>query len=208
MLYDFDPIIIENFFSKEEFDLIYNHLYSFGLDEFLNNEDTDKDTSYFKNIEDVGYCAFSYKWPDIVLDKVKKNAYEKTQNAVNDLQMHFARYSNKTNSKPQLLPHSDRFVENPSYTMSVQLKTSVPEWKIFVDDFETNINSNSAILFSGTHQIHFREPKTLSNDDFCDILVCQIKLDGYNFDKNHNYIMNLKQKLGMIKYENLNKFLK
>lgn len=185
MLYDFKSVFISDIFTSQELNSIYNNLNKHGLDEFLNNEETEKDTKHFKNIEDVGYCAFSKDWPLEILNKIKKIVFENSGIKVDDLQIHFARYSKKTGSDPRLLPHFDRFVTVPSLTLSIQLRKTFERWQIYVDDFNINMSENSAILFSGTHQIHFREPKEFSNEDFCDIFVCQFAISN-QFDNEHN----------------------
>lgn len=204
MLYNLKPVVIDNVFLDEELNLIYNHINNYGIEEFLNNQKTDKDTKYFKNIDDVGYCAFSYNWPKQILSKLKDIVFQNTKIKVNEIEMHFARYTTKTGSDPQLLPHFDRFVEKPSLTLSVQLKKTVNEWPIHVDDFVTNMNINSAILFSGTHQIHFRDHRQFFEYDFCDILVCQFSVDNI-FLENHQDNMNAKLMKYLNYFDDLNK---
>jgi len=187
-----EPLKIDNLFTDEEIKLIYDHLNNFGLTEFLDKEDTHKDLSYFLNVDDVGYCSFSNEWPKEILDKIKNKVKNTLLFEGNDLLMHFARYTKKTGYRPQLRPHFDKFLTKPSLTLSIQLKTTIPLWRIWVDEYNTIIPENSAILFSGTHQVHFRELKDFNDDDFCDILVCQIPLENISFPEKHDYIMLLK----------------
>ena len=117
--------------------------------------------------------------------------------------IHFARYSNYSGSNPDLAPHVDSFLEYPTYTFSIQLKTTKPEWIIRVDDHSFKLKENSCISFSGTHQIHSRDPIQFSDEDYCDIIVCQFTDNSYSSIKNdvsHQEIINNKFNIHRQKY--------
>jgi hypothetical protein len=198
-LYDTTPVVIEHFFTNEEFDAIYEHINKFELESFLlygNNKN-----SVFRNVEDVGYCAFSYEWPTAIKNKIKNQMMSLGVTDINDPEIHFARYTTLTGSKPRLRPHFDRFLTSPHVTFSIQLKNTKTDWKIFVDDNSFLLPENSAIYFSGTNQIHFRSEEIFQNEDYCDVLVCQFKLNNYTINENHDKIMSDKLNKYFIFYE-------
>jgi hypothetical protein len=195
MIYDLVPQKIDAFFSKDEYEFLYKICNDSKIEEFLNKQEnpTYQDgTPLFKNIEDVGYCAFSAKWPEFLTNKIKHNFLNLIEGVEDfELHCHFARYTNKSGAIPQLKPHYDIGLKNLSYTFSVQLNTNIENWYIYVNDHKYNMNSNEAILFSGTHQIHYRSKANFKDDSYCDILVCQLVsrdniLDDIHYDRMNN----------------------
>jgi hypothetical protein len=87
-----------------------------------------------------------------------------------------SRYNNIKNDngdvlhRPTLFPHYDETFEGPRFTLDYQLKANV-DWPISVQpDKAFILKDNNAVTFSGTHQIHWREPKVFENDQFVEML--------------------------------------
>jgi len=122
-----------------------------------------------------------------------------------DLQMEsisFARYSSKYGT-PSLHPHTDTNYKEPRLTFDVQLDGNIT-WPIIVEHKEYLLSNNDAVVFSGTHDIHWRSKKVIKNDEYVDILLCQLseKTDNLNtIDNEFMKNINIKQKVLKIKYE-------
>lgn len=201
MLYNLVPTEYKNVFSKEEYFLLYKYVYDRGLDKNIE----DNAVNYFNKVPDFGYISTGFDEQEII-NKIIKIA-ELIFNEKFDLPMvHFARYTNKSGAKPELAPHVDVFLEYPSYTMSIQLNTTKPNWIIRVDDYSYCLEKNSLITFSGTHQVHSRDLINFNDDDYCDILVCQFKSKNNFLNENlknneeHKKIIDLKFKDHIKKY--------
>jgi hypothetical protein len=92
---------------------------------------------------------------------------------IDNVESHFPRYTLESGSNPQLKPHYDRGLEYASLTLSIQLKTTL-DWPVCVGKDCFNIKENQAIMFSGSHQLHWRPDIEFKEDDYHDIIVCQI----------------------------------
>lgn len=88
----------------------------------------------------------------------------------------YARYSNVTSDcgkvfRPSLFPHVDETFKEPRFTFDYQLNANV-SWDIIVEDKVLSLSNNQAGTFSGTHQVHWREPKAFSDDQFVEMIFC------------------------------------
>lgn len=87
-----------------------------------------------------------------------------------------ARYANVTSNcgkfhyRPALFPHHDETFKEPRFTFDYQINGNT-EWAIVVEpDKELILKNNQAATFSGTHQIHWREPKEFSDDEYIEMI--------------------------------------
>jgi hypothetical protein len=91
----------------------------------------------------------------------------------------FARYRNtldeesQTTFLPNLTPHCDFFKE-PRFTFDYQLGGNTT-WDLVVEGKEFTLANNSALTFSGTHQVHWRKPKIFKNDEYIDMIFFHLK---------------------------------
>jgi hypothetical protein len=91
----------------------------------------------------------------------------------------FARYKNtfdqesQTMLRPNLTPHFDDF-EQPRFTFDYQLGGNTT-WDLVVEEKEFTLLNNSALTFSGTHQIHWRKHKTFKDDEYIDMIFFHLK---------------------------------
>ena len=91
----------------------------------------------------------------------------------------FARYRNVTdpesgeNLLPNLTPHFDGF-EQPRFTFDYQIGGNT-SWTLVVEDKDFTLDNNSALTFSGTHQIHWRKKKIFSDSDYIDMVFFHLR---------------------------------
>jgi hypothetical protein len=89
------------------------------------------------------------------------------------------RYTLESNSKPRLHPHYDVGLDQASFTLSIQLDHTLP-WTVYVGHQGYDIQRNTAVLFSGSHQIHWRPDIEFGPNDYYDIIVAQVVEDTEN----------------------------
>jgi hypothetical protein len=68
-------------------------------------------------------------------------------------------------------------LEYPSITLSIQLDSTL-DWELCAYDTCDTLQSNQALVFSGSDQIHWRPRVDFKDDDYFDIMVCQMTLSG------------------------------
>lgn len=170
MNYDFKPVLVNNFFNQKEYDAVYNTVNAVLEDKIENS------SNHKYKIADVGYIAVTHPFDSIVLDKIRDTAQKYTNIKLKNAMTHFARYTHKSDSKPSLRPHYDIMLESASITISIQLESSL-DWSLFVENQELTLANNNAAIFSGSHQIHWRPPMEFGDNDFFDVIVCQLYED-------------------------------
>lgn len=180
-LYNFKPIIIDNVFTQEEYESVYNSVNAYLPKEL--NSDVPPDSGYF-NAGEIGYFAYVKGFQNLVYDKLVQLTKEYGSVDVIEPRVHFARYTPKTGFPPMLRPHNDLGVETSALTLSVQLDTSF-DWELCAMDTCITLKKNQAMLFSGSHQIHWRPLKEFGPDDYFDIMVCQMYLDNEGLTQEH-----------------------
>jgi hypothetical protein len=184
-LYNFKPILIENVFTQEEYESVYNSVNAVFPKEL--SSDVPENLGYF-NAKDVGYFAYVKGFENLVYDKLVQLTKQYSNMDVVEPRVHFARYTPKTGFPPTLNPHYDLGVTTSALTFSVQLDTTI-DWELCAKDTCVTLEKNQAILFSGSHQIHWRPKKEFGPDDYFDIMVCQMYLDNDGLPENHLDVM-------------------
>jgi hypothetical protein len=92
----------------------------------------------------------------------------------------FARYKNVVDQEsgesllPNLTPHWDAAFPQPRFTFDYQIGGNT-SWPLVVEDREFTLTNNSALTFSGTHQIHWREKKLFSDNDYIDMIFFHLR---------------------------------
>jgi hypothetical protein len=195
-LYNFKPVVIDNVFTQEEYDSVYNSVNAVFPQELRS--DVPPDSGYF-NAGDIGYFAYVNGFEDIIYKKLMELTKEYGHKDVVEPKVHFARYTPKTGFPPMLRPHNDLGVETLALTLSVQLDTSF-DWELCAVDTCITLKKNQAMLFSGSHQIHWRPLKEFGPDDYFDIMVCQMYLDTEPLSEEH------KEKMFDLKLKTIEKY--
>lgn len=157
--------IVKNIFTKEEMELIYDHLNS-AQEENLHLHPK------------LGHKVFMIGMPQEIQNKVLSIAQQYSDVPLKLTEVSAARYANGYINPPNLFPHID-FFETPRFTFDIQLK-STRNWQIFVEGKPFTLRDNEAIIFSGTNQLHWREKTTFKDDDIIDMLFCHFSEDSEN----------------------------
>ena len=119
----------------------------------------------------------------------------------------FARYRNVTDPEsgqrllPNLTPHWDAAFEEPRFTFDYQIGGNT-SWALVVENKEFTLTNNSALTFSGTHQIHWREKKVFSDSDYIDMVFFHLrKKNSQSYNTDLPKEMQEKEKYYFQKYE-------
>lgn len=160
----------------------------------LKNIKPEKISNVLDNIEDVysyitnkdnpmvsdgnGYFVYFLRSPEKINEQIislvnKQIKKQKIDFVPNRIGMHIARYTLDTNFKPQLQPHTDKFVTNPSVVLSVQLKSNT-QWPLAVNEDVFTLDENEGIIFSGSDQLHWRPKKEFLDGEYTEVLLCTI----------------------------------
>ena len=168
-------IIIDNFLPND----LYNSLTGYIQNELIKkewvsthkNELTDESNKNKVKINtDLGRIRLEVKPEPALLKYIEEYARQYTKNIIFQ-HAYFVEY-NKKYGIPNLPPHVDDNFEYARLTFDIQLSSN-KLWKIFVEDNDFELHENEGLVFSGTHQVHWREKVIFDNTDYVDMLLCQ-----------------------------------
>jgi hypothetical protein len=172
------PEIIKNIFSNYELKSLYKS--------FKKSEND------YTIIPELGYAAFSIKLNEDIISKLKSTIENKLNIKVAKMEAHYARYSLNTGHKPMLMPHYDRALTDATFSLAIVLNNTI-DWDIYVEGEQFMPRKNDAVLFSGSHHIHYRPDIEFKDEDYYDIMVCQFYEDtdqNITLDEEHIEYMN------------------
>jgi hypothetical protein len=172
------PEIIKNIFSNYEFKNLYKS--------FKKSEND------YTIIPELGYAAFSIKLDEDIISTLKSTIENKLNIKVAKMEAHYARYSLNTGYKPMLMPHYDRALTDATFSLAIVLDNTI-DWDIYVEGEQFMPRKNDAVLFSGSHHIHYRPDIEFKDEDYYDIMVCQFYEDtdqDITLDEEHIEYMN------------------
>lgn len=159
---DFKPIIVDNIFDKDDYDLIYR----------IVNETPEDKTKLQKW---AGHRAWHVGLGQKIEDKI--NAAVSRTDALKDLHLvrdySFARYTPEYGYEVKLFPHCD-LRETQRVTFDIQLNADEP-WGIVVEDKTYWLENNQALVFAGTQQAHWREQKRVQPSSVIDMIFCHLE---------------------------------
>ena len=162
--------IVKNIFTKNELDYLY-----LIIDKYVSScskkEQKDLGRIYFKMLWDSDKESVDLPIPTELVDIITSKAIESHGNPLKLESISFARYNLKYGI-PNLPPHVDDNFEYARLTFDIQLSSN-KLWKIFVEDNDFELHENEGLVFSGTHQVHWREKVIFDNTDYVDMLLCQ-----------------------------------
>lgn len=108
-------------------------------------------------------------------DSIHKKIEERVQSIYGEgwilNQYQFARYCNDWGFEAKLYPHVDDAFPDHKITFDIQLNSTV-DWPIVVEGKEFILKNNEGLFFSGTDQVHWRNPIKLSDNDVVDMIFC------------------------------------
>jgi hypothetical protein len=196
-LSDFKPFIIKDILTQKEYDYVYECVNS-GFPEIIKADlppDSRQHVEYL-NVPDLGYLAYVKGFNKEFYKSLQDSAEKAIGIKLNTPQVHFARYTNKTGFPPKLIPHYDLALVNSSITFSIQMDSTL-DWELCAYDTCETLSKNEALVFSGSHQIHWRPPINFSENDYFDIMVVQLPINYEEFPSDHVDKMNeLAQSVG------------
>ena len=172
------PEIIKDIFSNYEFKSLYKS--------FKKSEND------YTIIPELGYAAFSIKLDEDIISTLKSTIENKLNIKVAKMEAHYARYSLNTGYKPMLMPHYDRALTDATFSLAIVLDNTI-DWDIYVEGEQFMPRKNDAVLFSGSHHIHYRPDIEFKDEDHYDIMVCQFYEDtdqDITLDEEHIEYMN------------------
>jgi hypothetical protein len=156
--------IIKNVFSDNQINLIYNTI------DIEQKENTSIVSIYAQKVWFIDL-------PNEISQHMQNLGKEIFKQNVTLDAMSFARYSNQYGNNPNLTPHYDNAFLESKVTIDVQLRSNI-NWPLVVQGKSFTLKDNDALIFSGTHQIHWREHKKFNNEDFIEMLFCHFSLEN------------------------------
>jgi hypothetical protein len=86
----------------------------------------------------------------------------------------FVRYTTKSGNRAWLPPHYDKVFKKPMITVDIQMDSNLV-WPVYVNGTSYTLSNNEALVFSGTHQIHWRPKIELQDDQYLDMIFCHLE---------------------------------
>lgn len=184
MKFNENNIIIENVLTEKEISSIYSAL--------ENTQNTFIMKLYAQTISD-------FDLPESVKEKIISYSEQiSNENNLEISEYQFARYKKVIDEDsgeillPNLIPHWDNSFLEPRLTFDYQISGNTT-WPIVVEDKEFTLKNNSALTFSGTHQIHWRTPKEFNDDEYLDMIFFHLrKIDSDLIPEENDSIMSEK----------------
>lgn len=107
----------------------------------------------------------------------------------------FARYSLDYGYVPKLYPHYDDAFDVHRLTLDVQLYGTKP-WALVVEGKSFALKNNEGLIFSGTGQIHWREPIDFTSEDRFDMVFCHFhKINDETSSVTEEWLKKMKNKM-------------
>jgi hypothetical protein len=185
-----EPIEINDFFTQDLIDLVYEN-----VDKEMQRglvEKNDKYAYMFK-FSNNGFITLNKGWDPKIATAIKNKGKELGQNFISDnnVALIFARYTHDSGQAPTLTPHADVVANKIIYTCTIRLKSS-KQWDFYVKDTRFEMpNEGSSVWFTGNQDVHWRPDLEFEQDEYYDILLCQVWSDIENeqYPENHKEVM-------------------
>jgi hypothetical protein len=162
-------VIVENVLTEEELSILYSTINSPSSNYVMK--------VYAQTISD-------FDLPEAVRKKVISYAENISgETGLEIAEYQFARYKKVLDDEskepllPNLTPHFDDAFLEPRFTFDYQIGGNTT-WPIVVEEKEFVLKNNSALTFSGTHQIHWRTPKAFDDDQYLDMVFFHLRKIG------------------------------
>jgi hypothetical protein len=188
------PKLIENLFTEEEYQNLYNQV-----------AESSKIPDDVRVIDELGYTSTSL----YLNDTIKNVLWEKIETELGiktkECWTHYARYSLQSGHKPLLMPHYDRALTKAMFSLAIVLDSTF-NWDIYVEGEKFVPRKNDGVLFSGSHQVHWRPDVEFKEDDYYDIMVCQFEEltdEDRSLSKEHKETMDERNGLWCLEWERL-----
>jgi hypothetical protein len=166
MSFTYENKVVDNIFTTNEINQIYKHV----------GETPEDKRMYVKDFSHLAYLSWL---PDNIVKKVTEIARAETGLDLELRELSFARYSKfgSEDVEPKLFPHLDETFKEPRITFDIQVESTI-DWPIVVEGNSFTLKDNQAIIFSGTHQVHWREKVKFDMSDHTDMIFCHFSVIG------------------------------
>jgi len=166
-------LIVSNIFSDNELKTLYDDI-NIEINKYHQPQVTLGrlySVLYWKEnkVENNGPVDFKTNMP--IVNKIIGSAQQYSDFNLELESISFTRYSLKYGT-PDLPPHVDTNFKQPRLTFDIQLKSNT-QWPIIIEKNIYTLKDNEALIFSGTHQVHWRQKKVFNVDEYVDMLLCQ-----------------------------------
>ena len=188
------PKLITNLFTEEEYANLYNQVAVFN-----------KRPEYVRVIEELGYTSTSIFLNDAIKNVLWKKIGTELGIKTKEILTHYARYSLQSGHKPLLMPHYDRGLTHARFSLAIVLDSTF-DWDIYVEGEKFIPRKNDGVLFSGSHQVHWRPDVEFKENDYYDIVVCQFEektQEDLTLSEKHIEAMNKRNGLWCLEWERL-----
>ena len=176
------PVIIDDFFTKQEIAQIYKTVNEQMYKGLI--ESGDKWQEFNKNPSN-GFVALMHLTelvPQNIKDKFRDKVTELIGEQAAPVGVLWARYSLDSGVDPTLMPHCDRSEKHMGYYCNVELDSNI-DWDFYMVEEKIPMKRNRAVFFTGTHMPHWRPDYFFQPDDFYDIILFQTTAMS-NYDQN------------------------
>lgn len=185
--------ILENVLTKEEIDQLYAVIerpFQQRLMKLFVQSISDFDLPNNIAQKIINYCELISGEPGLEISEYQFARYKKTIDPDSGEML-----------LPKLTPHWDASFEEPRFTFDYQIGGNTM-WPIVVENKEFTLKNNSAVTFSGTHQIHWRKPKVFNDNEYIDMIFFHLrKVNSSRYDDSLPDIMIKKEKDFIKQYE-------
>jgi len=166
MKHNEENVIVENVLTEDEMSMLYS---------IIDNPSSKYVMKLFAQ------TVSDFELPNSVAKKIIDYSEKISgESGLEIAEYQFARYRNVVDPEsgemllPNLTPHWDAAFAEPRFTFDYQIGGNT-SWDLVVENKDFTLNNNSALTFSGTHQIHWRKKKIFSDSDYIDMVFFHLR---------------------------------
>jgi hypothetical protein len=166
MKHNEENVIVENVLTEDEMSMLYS---------IIDNPSSKYVMKLFAQ------TVSDFELPNSVAKKIVDYSEKISgESGLEIAEYQFARYRNVVDPEsgemllPNLTPHWDSAFVEPRFTFDYQIGGNT-SWALVVENKDFTLNNNSALTFSGTHQIHWRKKKIFSDSDYIDMVFFHLR---------------------------------
>lgn len=169
-------LIIKNFFSQEELEIVNNIVNDAVNKSTKLNFDNQVKHNILPNeqyiYENQGRKdIYRIQFPDSIVNKIVNEANNLTGKDFFLYSVQYTEYVGNLNGNPSLGIHSDEGVGE--YTLDYQLQSSV-SWGIGINESVYEIEDNDVLLLNSITTLHYRPVKKFKNDDYVKMILFRL----------------------------------
>jgi hypothetical protein len=188
------PKLITNLFTEEQYASLYDQINKYS-----------EIPEYVRVVDELGYTSTGLFLNNDISSVLWKKIGTELGISIERISTHYARYSLQSGHKPLLMPHYDRALTKSMFSLAIVLDSTF-DWDIYVEGEKFVPRKNDGVLFSGSHQVHWRPDVEFKEDDYYDIVVCQFEeqtQEDLTLSEKHIEAMNERNGLWCLEWERL-----